>query len=200
MDKYDLLEYAGIPKKIRVFLPELGLEKSINKNLYFTGPVGSGKSVKAASILTNKLFEEIHTDSQIELLDPRSDKFDPYYQPFFIYRYKFVNVPRLLQDIKKTFNQKDKINEYDLIDKCCQVDLLVLDDLGSELATDWAYQTLYLIISERYDEMRQTIFTSNLSPSELGKHFTDERLISRIIEMCGKQGIIKLSGKNYRKF
>lgn len=200
MNKYDLLEYVGIPKKIRMVLAEADLKETTSQNIYYTGPVGSGKSVKAASIIANILFEEINTDFQIELLDPKSEKFDSHYIPFFKYKYQFINVPRLLQNIKKTFNQKDKANEYDLIDNCCQVDLLVLDDLGAELATDWAYQTLYLIVSERYDEMKQTIFTSNLTPPELGRHFIDERLVSRIIEMCGPEGIIKIPGKNYRKF
>ena len=200
MNRYDLLEHIGVPKKIRRVLPEANLKETTLQNIYYTGPVGSGKSVKAASILSNILFEEINTDFQIELLDPKSEKFDSHYIPFFKYKYQFINVPRLLQNIKKTFNQKDKANEYDLIDNCCQVDLLILDDLGAELATDWAYQTLYLIVGERYNETKQTIFTSNLTPPELGRHFTDERLVSRIIEMCGPKGIIKISGMNYRKF
>ena len=46
--------------------------------------------------------------------------------------------------------------------------------------------------------MRPTVFTSNLSPTELGTHFLDERLLSRIIAMCGEKGIVEMKGSDYR--
>jgi integrase len=56
---------------------------------------------------------------------------------------------------------------------------LYLDDLGTEKPTDWALQTLYLIIDRRYPEMMQTIISSNLNLDELSSRLGD-RIASRI--------------------
>lgn len=64
--------------------------------------------------------------------------------------------------------------------------LLVLDDLGESKATDWAYETLKSVIGERYNNRKPTIFTSNRSLPELrAAGLYDERITSRIFEMCG---------------
>ncbi|MDE0062261.1 MAG: hypothetical protein OXU72_05665 [Gammaproteobacteria bacterium] len=40
-------------------------------------------------------------------------------------------------------------------------DLLVLDDLGAERATEWVDETMNSIVNTRYNDRRATIFTSN---------------------------------------
>lgn len=64
--------------------------------------------------------------------------------------------------------------------------LLVLDDLGESKATDWAYETIKSLIDERYKARKPTVFTSNRSLPELrAAGLYDERITSRIFEMCG---------------
>lgn len=48
---------------------------------------------------------------------------------------------------------------YELAD----IELLVLDDLGSERPTDWTAERLYSLVNRRWLEERPTIATSNLS-------------------------------------
>ena len=72
--------------------------------------------------------------------------------------------------------------------------LLILDDLGAEKTTDWALQSLYIIINKRLSEELQTIITSNLSLDELRDKIGD-RIASRIAGMCK---IVKLTGRDRR--
>lgn len=63
--------------------------------------------------------------------------------------------------------------------------LLVLDDLGTENATDWAYEQLYRVINARRDNQLPTIVTSNLGLDAL-----DKRLLARLkpgLVVCRKQ-------------
>lgn len=70
-------------------------------------------------------------------------------------------------------------------------DVLVLDDFGAERVTEWAREQLLLILSERYDQHRCTILTSNFSLGELAHRISEstddpsgERIASRISEVC----------------
>lgn len=76
---------------------------------------------------------------------------------------------------------------------------LVLDDLGTEYAAESGYylSAIYSIICNRYDECRQTIFTSNLSYDQLIERYDDPRIIRRLRDhgqWCG------LSNKNKREW
>lgn len=69
--------------------------------------------------------------------------------------------------------------------------VLVLDDFGAERMTEWAREQLLLILSERYDQHRCTIITSNFSLGELAQRINEhandpsgERIASRIAEVC----------------
>lgn len=55
----------------------------------------------------------------------------------------------------------------DTMVRVCQVDVLVLDDLGAERPTDWTGERLYLLVNRRWLEQRPTIVTSNLSAADL---------------------------------
>jgi DNA replication protein DnaC len=52
--------------------------------------------------------------------------------------------------------------EDDLIDAVVDVDVLILDDLGSERATEWSAEQLWEIVNRRWLDKRSTIVTSNL--------------------------------------
>lgn len=64
------------------------------------------------------------------------------------------------------------------------LDYLVIDDLGVEHNNDALYGILYSIVDYRYNWMKQTTFTSNLSPAEIKDKLQDERLVRRIIASC----------------
>lgn len=108
-------------------------------------------------------------------------------------KYKFVNVPKLLFDLKCNFDKRSYENEQ-IVDKLCKVDFLVLDDLGAEKSSDWVAETIYIVINSRYDRDRSTIITTNLEPAKLAERLGD-RIVSRLVEMCD---VVRLEGKDWR--
>lgn len=72
----------------------------------------------------------------------------------------------LLADIKKAFSVPE-VKEHEVLAVYKTVDLLVIDDLGKELCTDWSLSTLYTIINDRYEDMKPTIITTNYNAQNL---------------------------------
>ena len=66
-------------------------------------------------------------------------------------------------------------------DRAIRVDLLVIDDLGSEKTSDWTGEQLGIVVDERYRDCRPTIVTSNLGPDRL-RESIGERAWSRLYE------------------
>jgi len=202
MDFYDLLIYIGIPKRVRHDLRRLAGKlsdptKYIGGSSYWYGGNGNGKTTFACHILAESLRRQIYNaETFLQRLDPKSEQYDRYYVPKF--DHAFCWFPRLLQDIKDTFDSHyTGPSRSEIVDKFLNARMLVLDDVGVEMSTDWTYQTLYLIIGERYNEMLPTIITSNIPLDELGSKFQDTRVVSRIEEMC--EGMIyHVDAKDYR--
>ena len=95
----------------------------------------------------------------------------------------FETVPKLLNEIRDSFDNTE-IRSEEVINKYLEADLLILDDLGVEKVTPWVLQTLYIIVNDRYEYLKPTIFTSNLSGGEMADKFDDDRIPSRIVGMC----------------
>lgn len=77
-----------------------------------------------------------------------------------------------------------------------EYDLLILDDLGIETAT----QTAYNIVDEWYRTGRPLIVTTNLKPDQLknAKEIERRRIFDRVVEMCGSVPIqVKGSQRRY---
>lgn len=64
--------------------------------------------------------------------------------------------------------------------------LLVLDDFGTERATDFALETVYSVVDERYKTGKPLIVTSNLTLEELRnpQGMAQQRIYERVLEMC----------------
>jgi DNA replication protein DnaC len=97
-------------------------------------------------------------------------------------------------ELRDSFREKAERSEREIIEHYSNVQLLVLDDLGAEKTSDFALQSLYIIIDKRYSEMRHTIITSNLSVDEIAGKVGD-RIASRIAGMCR---VIELKGRDRR--
>jgi len=96
----------------------------------------------------------------------------------------FITVSELLLDIRSAFNESSADQERDLIYKYTETPFLILDDMGVEKATEWALQTLYIIINRRHDDSsKTTVITSNLTLDEISSKFNG-RIGSRINGMC----------------
>jgi DNA replication protein DnaC len=103
----------------------------------------------------------------------------------------FATMPDLLDRIRASYNAPTR---DDVLERALEVQVLVLDDLGTEKVTDWVREKVYQIINRRYNEQLCTICTTNLAPSQLAKHI-GERTVSRLMEMCR---VVKLDGADRR--
>lgn len=165
--RYEKAEYKDVPEKIRDKFEKI---KDTRKGLYLHGSVGTGKT-HIAYALKKKWDEE-----------------NPYRQA------TFRNTPELIQDTKEDFD-RDGYEKRRLMERLKESNsLIILDDVGTEQATGWVLDQLYLLINKRYNDMKPMIFTSNLTVEELGKALGD-RIASRIVEMCD---IIELGGDDKR--
>src|SRR5699024_6943685 len=104
----------------------------------------------------------------------------------------FIATPMLLRKVRATYDTDSKISEDELIDSLIDVDLLVLDDIGAERATDWAIERLFDLINARLG--KHTIYTTNYSPEDLMKIF-GERDYSRLKHHTEQ---IEMEGTNFR--
>lgn len=77
-------------------------------------------------------------------------------------------------------------NQFDYILDC---DLLIIDDLGTELNNSFTNSQLYLIINERLLRQKSTIISTNLSLPNINTTY-GERIFSRIVSSYSVQRII----------
>ena len=52
-----------------------------------------------------------------------------------------------------------------------KVDLLIIDDLGTELMTSFVHSAMYQIVNTRLITGKKTVISTNLSPDELGRRY-----------------------------
>lgn len=99
--------------------------------------------------------------------------------------------PKLLTQIRQTYQATDTEDAYDAFFKrLTSVDLLYIDDLGSERHTDWVVEQLYALINERYENQRSMLVTSNADGDvDKGQRLLEEQIgarsVSRLVEICG---------------
>jgi DNA replication protein DnaC len=83
-------------------------------------------------------------------------------------------VPSFLASIKASFSKQSSGDPDQILSWHKQADLLLLDDLGAERETEWAIETLYLLIDHRVKHELPTIITTNLTISEFVKRADGE--------------------------
>jgi len=132
------------------------------QSLFIHGPSGKGKTVFASWIIHNIICEHprFHTSAM------------------------FLNIPHWLELMRPGRG----VEGEDVLERASAADILVLDDLGSEVLTQWVFEKLYLVYNTRRDGQLPTITTSNLSLGELEKVFQEKndlgaaRLITRLAQ------------------
>lgn len=99
--------------------------------------------------------------------------------------------PKLLTQIRQTYQATDSEDAYEaFFRRLTSVDLLYIDDLGSERHTDWVVEQLYALVNERYETQRSMLVTSNAERDvDEGQRRLEEqigsRTVSRLVEICG---------------
>ena len=103
----------------------------------------------------------------------------------------FRTADDLLREIKDTFDETGQ-KERKVLEQLKNCDLLVIDDIGKEQATDWSTAQLYAIINDRYECQKPVIITTNFNekdliaveaPKGVGEHRI-KAILSRLHETC----------------
>jgi DNA replication protein DnaC len=168
---------------------------AVETGLLFMGPVGVGKTHLAIAVL-----KDLTEKKGASCL--------------------FYESGSLLKAIQDSYNPVSETSEMRVLAPVYQVEVLLLDELGASVPTNWVRDTLYQIINTRYNNSRLTIFTTNFldeisTPSrdeDEAKPRTfasgrsqntatlEERigtpLRSRLYQMCKK---VMIEGGDYRK-
>ena len=119
--------------------------------------------------------------------------------------WSFVPVPDLLYDLRATFDReqrtRDVTRESEVLGSVYDVELLILDDLGKQKATDWADEVIYQVIAHRDSDGRRTIITSNKGPGAIEAHLGESgpAIMSRILgRTAGKTFALEMGGPDMR--
>jgi DNA replication protein DnaC len=104
--------------------------------------------------------------------------------------------PRLLSEIRTTY-EDDAAQSYDMLMRRLRgVDLLHIDDLAVARTTEWVLEQLYSVINDRYQDEKAIMYTADVAmPTDLDDHI-GARTRSRLVEMCSDP--IVLFGPDHR--
>ncbi|HEY5260574.1 MAG TPA: ATP-binding protein [Solirubrobacteraceae bacterium] len=188
---FDRPPVLGMPEPVvsavRGYVRNLSARMEEGRGMWLVGDVGTGKTT-LAMIVSGAALDAGHSVA-------------------------IYSLPRLLNLIRDEVGAEGSL--LDLLDRLSSVDLLHIDDLGAQHTTPWRLEQLYSIIDARYQAGRPILATTNLMPSELAKQMgqqilttttedatgrtseerrvvsndasevVGERIVSRLIEMCG---------------
>jgi DNA replication protein DnaC len=97
----------------------------------------------------------------------------------------YINVPTFIEDVKESWDDKNLNQEMTILkDRIRRADVVIWDDIGTEVPKEWILQLLYSFINYRYSNKLTQIFTSNCDLVDLAEQFKDNRITDRIYEMC----------------
>lgn len=168
-DNFDFIYYSDkiIPEKNISPLENIKINYQIShnfvmdfdknfENLLFYGSPGTGKTFLCSCIAK-------------DLLDKKKTVI--YITAFDLFK--------LIEDIK--FNKtNDKTINYSYINYIFNVDLLIIDDLGTEFNTSLSNAELFNCINTRIINKKSTVISTNLSPENL-RNMYSARISSRIV-------------------
>ena len=138
-------------------------------NLIFTGPTGLGKTFLSACIarqVADKCYSVVYESAIQVFKDFETEK----------------------------FGQQQNEN-LGLTRKYMDCDLLIIDDLGTEMSTHFTASALYQIVNGRLMNNRATIISTNLTPDSLEQRYSPQ-IASRI---NGCYRMVKFVGEDIRR-
>ena len=168
-DYYEGEDYEKFTKAVQIcqnFIKTFYLDY---RNLFFYGTVGTGKSFLSCCIAK-------------ELMDKG-------------YLVIYFSASQLFDVLSKSTFEKDSREAVSGIsDDICECDLLIIDDLGTELTNSFVSSQLFSCLNNRHMRKKPTIITTNLSLGELRDRYSD-RIFSRI---TSNYDVCKLTGRDIR--
>ena len=110
----------------------------------------------------------------------------------------FTKTPRILREIKETFNRDAEVTQSEILRRMGELDLLVIDEVGVQFGTDTERMILYEVLDLRYEAMLPVILTSNVRNLKTLEKLLGERIIDRLFE--GESRILFFDWESYRRF
>lgn len=162
----DLQHFKSAVSLCREFVKNF---KEDYRNILFYGTVGTGKS-----FLSGCIAKELMDNGCSVIYFSASGLFD------ILARYSF------------DYKEKDALQE--LSGDICSCDLLIIDDLGTELTNSFVASQLFSCLNERGLRKKSTIISTNLSLEEIRDRYSD-RIFSRITSSFS---LCKLTGPDIR--
>ena len=138
-------------------------------NLLFTGKTGLGKT-----FLSNCIAKELIEQCFSVVYLSAAEMFDIF--------------------SKERFSREEEEDDRNRSEYLTECDLLIIDDLGTELVNTFTVSQLFYLINDRLIGKKGTIISTNLPTNQMRDEFTD-RVMSRIVS--GYQ-IIPLYGEDIR--
>ena len=140
-------------------------------NLFFYGTVGTGKS-----FLSGCVAKELIEKGNLVI---------------------YFSATQLFNELSKsTFDYRNREDLSVLQDDLFNCDLLIIDDLGTELTNTFVASQLFSCLNERHLRKKATIISTNLSLQELRDRYSD-RIFSRI---TSNYEVCKLTGPDIRMY
>jgi len=146
-----------VVRQIRGYIRNLEANLAEGRGLWLFGEVGTGKTT-LAMLVAKAALEAGHSVA-------------------------IYSMPRLLNEIRRTYDEGSDSSYIQLLDRLGEVDLLHIDDVGAEKSSPWVLEQLYAIVNARYEAQRSMTITTNLSHEELIEQI-GHRTVSRLVEMC----------------
>jgi len=128
-----------------------------DKSLIMVGGVGTGKT-----LLASAMIESLVDKHKCEIV-------------------KLIEIVRCL---KATWSRDSETSEEKIIDWYTKLDLLIIDEVGSQFGSDTEKLFIFEIIDGRYQNMKPTIIISNLDINGV-KDAIGERCVDRLREGGG---------------
>lgn len=94
----------------------------------------------------------------------------------------------------RRFGNGTAMNTGEDTERYLECDLLIIDDLGTEVVNQFTLSCLYYVLNTRLNAKKPTLISTNLTSAELRKNYTD-RIISR---MLGEFDIYQFCGNDVR--
>ena len=172
----DLRKMELSPENRNVAIELLHLSKNpmSNEGIYLYGTPGIGKTM-LVSILGNALL--------------KAGK-----------KVLFSNTAELLNQLR----QRIKGDWNEELARYQNVPCLILDDMGVARMTEWGLEQMFRLLDARYEEERQTFFTSNYSLEQLKEkllgsgQFEEAQVVRLISRMAGMARQLELTGEDKR--
>ena len=140
------------------------------QNLFIYGTVGTGKSFLSICI-ADELLKRGHS----------------------VIYFSSIGLFELISE--NTFDYKNKQNLRSIYEDLFECELLIIDDLGTEMTNAFVASELFSCLNERDSRKKSTIITTNYSLEQLQNTYSD-RIFSRV---TSNFKLLKLSGPDIRK-